>query len=74
MNTTPTPSRRKCWDWTFIRLMPAVVVAAAIGLLFGNPVDNLIVIAWIPPLWILVRFLSPTMDSRIDVHESAPSV
>jgi len=74
MNTTSALSRRAYWDRTFFRLMPVVAVAAAIGLMFGNPIDNLIVIAWIPPLWILIRFIAPTTDSRIAVRETDASL
>jgi uncharacterized membrane protein HdeD (DUF308 family) len=73
MNTTSFRSRRQKWDWTFIRLLPAVAVAAGIGLLFGNPFDNLIVIAWILPLWLLVRFLVPNTDVYKNGHDAEPS-
>jgi hypothetical protein len=74
MNMTTIMSRKELWDRMFFRLViPAITVAAAIGLFFGNPVDNLVVISWIVPLWILVRTLSPAKNGYNNTSTVAAS-
>ena len=54
------PVTRRDWDRAFLCVIAMMVVASAVHLLFGGPVDNLIVVVWTLPLWLLARMRAPS--------------
>ena len=62
---------RRYWDRLFLSMIPIVAIAAAIGLFFLNPIDNLIVIVWLPFLWLVVRYCARTVVPRPAVVRAA---
>lgn len=61
-------SDARIWDRRFCRLLAIAAVAAVVGLAFGGPFDNLVVIGWLLPVWIFARLFVP---ARISTHAGA---
>ena len=56
---SPTVEATKChWNLLFLALLPVFALAAMIGVQFNGPIDNLIVLAWLVPAWLLARSAS----------------
>jgi|GEM_PF-6180709 len=51
----PLPVTRRQWDIVFLLLLPVIAFSAGIGHYFGAPLNNLIVLCWLPPAWLLAR-------------------
>jgi hypothetical protein len=49
-----SPTKRQ-WDRAFLLAVAAAVPATAIGVFFGGPLDNFIVVGWMLPLWFVAR-------------------
>lgn len=51
------PVSQRDWDRAFLLVLPVLAVATAVGVFFGGPLDNAIVLGWAPSLWLLARSL-----------------
>ena len=46
---------KRQWARAFLLAIAVAAVSAAIGVLFGGPLDNVIVVAWMLTLWFVAR-------------------
>jgi hypothetical protein len=59
MNRLRFPKTRQAWDLALLLVLPLLALAAAVGHWFGGPLDNLVVVCWLLPFWLLARTKSP---------------
>ena len=64
------PVTRRDWDRAFLGVIAMMAIASAVGLLFGGPMDNLIVVVWTLPLWLLVRMRASNTAQISSVTET----
>ena len=55
---------KRQWDRAFLLAIAVLTPAAAIGLFFGGPLDNLIVVGWMLPLWLVARTRAGSSPSQ----------
>ena len=70
MKRLTLPVTRRDWDGVFLYIIAMIAIASAVGLLFGGPIDNLIVVLWTLPLWLLVRMRASRTAPNSSVKET----